>query len=161
MSRTARRIAILVGVLLLAGALFAWRSLRGPELPGYVVRQQPLVQTVVATGRVISTSRVQVGSEITATVAERRFKEGDRVKPGDLLVVLRADDLAARTGEARAALQELLATTRPQAQAALRQAEAQLVQATRERARRATLLASALIAREALEQAEEAELARG
>jgi HlyD family secretion protein len=79
------------------------------------------------------------------------------VKPGDLLVVLRADDLAARTAEARAALQELLSTTRPETQAALRQAEAQLAQATRERERRATLLASALIAREALEQAAEAE----
>jgi HlyD family secretion protein len=157
MSRTTRRIAILVGVLLLVGALFAWRSLRGPELPGYVLRQQPLVQTVVATGRVISTSRVQVGSEITATVAERRYKEGDRVKPGDVLVVLRADDLAARVREASAALQELLASTRPEVQAAQRQAEAQLAQATRERERRAALLASALIAREALEQAQEAE----
>lgn len=157
MSRTARRIAILVGVLLLVGALLAWRQLLGPGLPGYVLRQQPLVQTVVATGRVISTSRVQVGSEITATVAERRYQEGDRVKPGDLLVVLRAGDLAARVREAQAALQELLTATRPETQAALRQAEAQLAQATRERERRATLLASSLIAREALEQAEEAE----
>jgi HlyD family secretion protein len=148
---------IVVPVLVVLAAFIAWRTLRGPELPGYVLAKGPLLQTVVATGRVISTSRVQVGSEITATVVERRRKEGDRVKPGDVLVVLRADDLAARVREAGAALQELLATTRPEAQAALRQAEAQLAQATREHARRATLLAQALIARETLEQAEEAE----
>lgn len=153
----AKRWLILVPVLVVLAAFVAWRALRGPQLPGYVLAKAPLVQTVVATGRVISTSRVQVGSEITATVLERRRKEGDRVQPGDVLVVLRADDLAARVREAEAALQELLATTRPEAQAALRQAEAQLAQATRERERRATLLAQALIARETLEQAEEAE----
>ncbi len=153
----AKRTGILTVVLVGLALLFAWRHLRGPELPGYVLERRPLVQTVVATGRVISTSRVQVGSEITATVLERRKKEGDRVKPGDVLVVLRADDLAARVREARAALQELLDTTRPEAQAALRQAEAQLAQASRERERRAALLARALIPRETLEQAEVAE----
>jgi HlyD family secretion protein len=148
---------IVVPVLLVMAAFMAWRTLRGPELPGYLPEKQPLVQTVVATGRVISTSRVQVGSEITATVVERRRKEGDRVKPGDVLVVLRADDLGARVREAEAALQELLASTRPEAQAALRQAEAQLAQAMRERQRRATLLERALVARETVEQAEETE----
>jgi HlyD family secretion protein len=59
--------------------------------------------------------------------------------------------------EAEAALQQLRQSTRPQAEAALRQAQAQAEQATRERQRRADLFKQQLVAREALEQAEEAE----
>ncbi len=146
----------LVPILLIAALLLIPR-LRGPELPGYRIQSGPLVQTVVGTGRVISTSRVQVGSEITGTVLERRVKEGNAVKAGDVLVVLSAADLVARVREAEAALEQLQVSTRPQAEAALRQAEAQAMQAARERQRRADLFARQLIAREALEQAEQAE----
>lgn len=149
---------LLVAVLVAVAALSGWRLLRGPQLPGYVIDPAPLVQTVVATGRVISVSRVQVGAEITATVAERRVQEGDRVKPGDVLVVLRADDLVASVREARAALDALVHSSRPQAEAALRQAEAQLEQASRERARREDVFARGLIARELVEQAVQAEV---
>jgi HlyD family secretion protein len=138
-------------------ALFFGLRLRGPELPAYRIEARPLVQTVVATGRVIGTSRAQVGSEITGTVLERRVQEGDVVRPGQVLAVLRADELAARVREAEAALQQLRQSTRPQAEAALRQAQAQAEQATRERQRRADLFQRQLVAREALEQAEEAE----
>jgi HlyD family secretion protein len=148
---------LLVLLPVLAALWFTLARLRGPELPGYRVEARPLVQMVVATGRVISTSRAQVGSEITGTVRERRVREGDVVKPGDVLAVLRADDLQAKMREAEAALRQLQAATRPQADAASRQAEAQLAQAARERVRRADLFARQLVAREVLEQAEEAE----
>ncbi|MCC6633082.1 MAG: efflux RND transporter periplasmic adaptor subunit [Gammaproteobacteria bacterium] len=144
-------------VLLVLVALLLASRLRGPQLPGYRLEAGPLVQVVVATGRVISTSRVQVGSEVTGTVIERRVKEGDVVKPGDVLLGLRADDLEARVRQAEAALRELQASTRPQSSASLRQAEAQLAQASRERQRRADLFARQLVSREILEQAEEAE----
>src|SRR5690606_2532993 len=134
-------------------ALFLVQRARGPELPGYVVERRPLVQVVVATGRVISTARVQEGSEVTGALLERRVQEGDRVQPGDVLAVLRADDLAANLREAETALQQLQRPTRPQAEAALRQAEAELAQAQRERQRRADLFTRQLIARETLEQA--------
>jgi HlyD family secretion protein len=152
------RPAVLVPVLAVAlVAAYTGLKSRGPELPAYRIDTRPLVQTVVATGRVISTSRVQVGSEVTGTVLERRVREGDRVRPGDVLVVLRSEDLGARVREAEAALRQLQQATRPQAEAALRQAEAQAAQAARERQRRADLFARGVLAREALEQAEEAE----
>jgi HlyD family secretion protein len=153
--RIAPTIAIVVVVLV--AALLLLRRCQGPELPGYELTARPLVQNVVATGRVITTSRAQVGSEITGTVRERRVAEGDRVSPGDVLIVLRADDLTAKVREAEAALRQLESSSRPQAQAALRQAEAKLAQASRERQRRTELFARQLVAREALEQAEEAE----
>src|SRR5690606_8341568 len=94
-------IAVLVAVLALFGK---WRA---PAVPAYRVEARPLVQNVVAAGRVIGVSRAQVGSQITGVVVERRVEEGDRVAPGDVLVVLRADDLAARVREAEAALTQL------------------------------------------------------
>jgi HlyD family secretion protein len=152
------RPVVLVPLFAIASVvLFLVMRLRGPELPAYRITAQPLVQTVVATGRVISTSRAQVGSEIIGTVLERRVQEGDRVKAGDVLAVLRSDDLAARVREAEAALRQLQQSARPQAEAAVRQAEAQAAQATRERERRADLFARGLVAREPLEQAQEAE----
>ena len=146
----------LASALVAAWFLFHWWQ--GPRLPAYHLEPRPLVQNVVATGRVISTSRAQVGSEITAVVLERLVMEGDPVAPGDLLIVLRADDLAAKVRESEAALNELREARRPQAQAALRQAEAQLQQAVREVERRRSLLASKLISGELVEQAEQAEI---
>lgn len=149
---------ILIAIpLLVAGAWYLIAAMRGPVLPAYRIEAGPLVQTVVATGRVIGTSRSQVGSEITGTVVERRVKEGDAVRAGDVLAVLRSDELVARLREAEAALLQLQRETRPRTAAALRQAEAQLAQAERERRRRADLLQRQLIAREAAEQAGEAE----
>ena len=85
-------------------------------------------------------------------MVERRVKEGDRVKAGDVLIVLRADDLIAKEKEAQAALDQLRLARRPQAVAALAQAESHFAQAKRETQRRMELLEKQSIAREAVEQ---------
>lgn len=126
-------------------------------MDAYEVSAAPLLQTVVATGRVTAVSRAQVGSAVTGTVLERRVQEGDRVRPGDVLAVLRADDLEAAVREAEAALAELQQSTRPRAQAAEREARARFDQASREAARRRDLHARQMITREAMEQAAQAE----
>ncbi|MCA1857150.1 efflux RND transporter periplasmic adaptor subunit [Massilia oculi] len=149
---------LVLALLLLA--LAAWilsARARGPALPAYQVVAQPLVQTVVATGRVAAVSRAEVGSAVTGVLVERRVREGDRVRPGDVLAVLRADELDAAVREAEAALAELRQSTRPQAQASLREAEARLAQAGREAARRRELFRQQMITREAMEQAVQAE----
>ncbi|GAB2498967.1 efflux RND transporter periplasmic adaptor subunit [Arenimonas alkanexedens] len=151
---------LVIVALVLVAAMLGWvgiQKLRGPVLDGYQVTAQPLVQTVVATGRVVAVSRAQIGSPITGVLLERRVKEGDAVQPGDVLAVVRADDLEAAAREAESALAQLQESTRPQAQAALREAEARLAQATREAARRRDLFARQLIAREAMEQAVQVE----
>lgn len=154
-----KRPAIVLSLVLVVAATgwVALQKLRGPVIEGYQVASRPLVQTVVATGRVVSLSRAQVGSPLTGVVVERRVQEGDVVQPGDVLAVLRADDLEAAVHEAESALAQLQQSTRPQALAALREAEARLVQASREAARRRELVERQLIAREAMEQAIEAE----
>jgi HlyD family secretion protein len=152
---------LLAAVAAVAVLLLVWivGHVRGPVLPGYEVVQAPLVQTVVATGRVTTLSRVQVGTEISGLVLERRVMEGDRVAPGDVLVVLRASDLEARRDEARAALAALTEEERPDAQARRRQAQAELAQAERDLARRRELGERQLVSRESVEQAAQAVVA--
>jgi HlyD family secretion protein len=145
-------------VLLLAVGSLAWRQWQGPAVPVYRLEERPLVRAVVATGRVATPTRAQVGSEITAIVIERRVQEGDVVAQGDLLAVLRADDFVARVREAEASLEQLERAARPQAEAALREAEAQLAQAARESQRRRDLYDRQLIASELVEQATQAEI---
>lgn len=150
---------VAVATLLVLLAFVGFRYWQGPRLAAYEVIARPLVQTVVATGRVVSVSRAQVGSQINGVVTERRVREGDRVNAGDVLAVLRADDQQAAVREAEAALAQLQQGSRLQAQAGLRDAQARVAQASRETQRRRALLQRQLIARETLEQAEQVETA--
>lgn len=118
--RSIRRLVILAIALLAIGGWLIWRQLQGPELPAYRLEARPLVQRVVASGEVDSQSLAQVGSEITGVVAARHVREGDAVNAGDLLLELRDDEQRARLREAEAALQQLIDSTRPQAQATAR-----------------------------------------
>lgn len=155
-----KRKLIPVTIAGLAIGALAWalvQNMRGPALAGYEVAVRPLVQTVVATGRVAALSRAQVGSAVTGVVIERRVREGDLVQPGDVLAVLRADDLDASVREAQASLAQLQQSTRPQAQASLREAQARLEQASREARRRRDLFQQQMITRETMEQAVQAE----
>lgn len=153
----AKRWLLIAIPLLLIIAWFAWRYWQGPELAGYQLEERPLVQRVVASGEVASQSLAQVGSEITGVVKARHVREGDSVKAGDLLLELRDEELQARLSEAQVALQQLSATQRPQAQAALREAQSNLAQAIRERERRDQLYARQMIAIEQREQARQIE----
>ena len=156
-SRTQVTTLMLVAVIVLLGGGLVLRKLQGPELAAYRIERQSLVQTVVATGRVTSASRAQVGAQIAGVVAERRVREGDHVQAGDVLVLLRPDELVARVGEAEAALAELRESSKPQADAGLRRAQTQWDQASREATRRRDLFRRQLIARETMEQAIERE----
>ena len=148
---------ILSSMAILGLGLVLLRWWQGPQVQGYHIASMPLVQTVVATGRVVTVARAQIGSEITGVVLERRVQEGDAVQPGDILLVLRADELTAQVREAEAALAQLTTTTRPQAEVALQRAVADLQQARRETQRRRDLAQRGLLATEDLEQAEQQE----
>ena len=149
-------VVIIILIMLAVGfALFRWWQ--GPLLPSYTVQSMPLVQTVVATGQVVTVSRTQVGSEVTGVVLERLVQEGDRVAQGDLLLVLRSDDVAAQVRQAETALTELATSTRPQAEVALANAQVQLTQARGNVERRRQLAAISAISTEEMAQAEQAE----
>ncbi|MDT0199653.1 MULTISPECIES: efflux RND transporter periplasmic adaptor subunit [unclassified Acinetobacter] len=154
--RAARYKILLIIVLLLAVGFALFRWWQGPVVPSYTLSTMPLVQNVVATGRVATVSRAQVGSEISGVVLQRLVQEGDQVKPGDLLVVLKSDELLAQVRQAELALTELASSRRPQAAAELASAKAQLEQASREATRRRNAEVG-ILSREEVEQAVEAE----
>ncbi|WP_441375147.1 efflux RND transporter periplasmic adaptor subunit [Acinetobacter lwoffii] len=154
--RAARYKILLIIVLLLAVGFALFRWWQGPVVPSYTLSAMPLVQNVVATGRVATVSRAQVGSEISGVVLQRLVQEGDQVKPGDLLVVLKSDELLAQVRQAELALTELASSRGPQAAAELASAKAQLEQASREATRRRNAEAG-ILSREQVEQAVEAE----
>lgn len=66
--RAARYKILLIIVLLLAVGFALFRWWQGPVVPSYTLSAMPLVQNVVATGRVATVSRAQVGSEISGVV---------------------------------------------------------------------------------------------
>lgn len=155
-SRTLFRLLLALLVILLL--LWLWRPWQAPLVDGYQLEERPLVQRVVASGEVSSQSLARIGSELTGVVKARHVREGDRVAAGDLLIELQDDEQQARLREAEAALRQLIDSSRPQAEAQLRDAESQVAQASRERERRETLFERGLLSAEAREQARRAEL---
>lgn len=144
-------------LLIIVAGFFAFRWWQGPLLPSYRIFSMPLVQTVVATGRVVAVSNTDIGSEISGVVLERRVAEGEQVAAGDLLLVLSSDDVADQVRQAEAELAELISSTRPQAVVDLTNAEVALAQADRNVERRRELAAISAISDEEMEQAIQAQ----
>lgn len=155
--------------LVLAGAaaavlvvgVLAWRLAVGPALPAYEVERMDLLQTVVATGRVESPRRVDIGSPLTGTVVAVLADEGDAVRAGQRLVALDDTEAAAAVAQARAAVAQaeakvaqLATTALPVASEAARQAEANLDNAERALARQKELFARGFIGQAALDDAQ-------
>ena len=151
-------VMIILLVLLVSFAIYRWWQ--GPLLPSYEVVSSPLIQTVVASGRVEKVSRTQIGSEITGVVLERFVQEGDRVSRGDVLLVLKSDEISAQVRQAEVELKELATTRRPQAEFDLANAKVQLEQAQREAVRRRNTELGILSAEEREKSIEAEKLAR-
>lgn len=83
-------------------ALLGVRHARGVAVDVMPVQPQALVQTVIATGRVMSPARVNIGSVITGRVARVLVEEGDRVEAGQALIELESEELAAALRQAEA-----------------------------------------------------------
>lgn len=125
---------VLVGLLVGTGLLVIVGSRAlGPRVTVAQVQQREIVQTVIVSGRVLPPARVNIGSLVPGVVTQVAVKEGDHVKPGDLLVQL--DDAEARAGlllakaglkQARARLSQLKHITAPVAREAHKQADANL-----------------------------------
>ena len=127
----------LLGVSIAAAVIVALAiailRILGPKVTVVAVVQREVVQKVVVSGRVLPTSRINIGSVLAAVVAEVGVKEGDHVKAGDLLVQLndaevRATGVLAEAGlqQARARMSQLEHVTRPMARDAHHQADANL-----------------------------------
>ena len=78
MPRLTVKMQIILLVLTVLASLFFWQKWQGPEVSAMVIKQQPLVQSVVASGEVRSQSLARIGSEITGIIKARHVREGDK-----------------------------------------------------------------------------------
>jgi HlyD family secretion protein len=138
-----RRATVVAAGIALATAVAALLLVaRGPAVTAYRAARGDVLQTVVASGRVVNPLRVEIGSPITAPVARIPVREGQAVQAGDVLIELEADELRAQVDQARASLalaetrlHQLRQTTLPTAEQSLRQAQANFADAQRQHER--------------------------
>jgi HlyD family secretion protein len=95
-----------VAALVVAAALVpaGVRAARGPEVPVVRVAKRPIVQKVVANGRVLPLAQVSLGVLLAGVVADVRAEEGQHVRAGDVLLRLEDDELDAAAAQAKAGL---------------------------------------------------------
>ena len=158
--RPSRAVVILVVVLLVVIAAVIVRQRMGTPVDIATVIREDLRQSVVSTGRVIATARIELGAQVAGTVAEVAVEEGDRVATGALLVRLADDEPRAALAQAEAALDEAQARLRqlavtglPVAEQARQQAASALALARREHARVTALSAQGFFSEARLDEA--------
>jgi HlyD family secretion protein len=122
-----------------------------------------LVRSVVASGHVETPFRVEIGAQITGTVAEVLAEEGQRVTRGQTLVAIEARELEAAlvqadgaVAQAEARLRQLTELTLPSARETLAQAQAALRNAQAAHERVAELARNGHAARATLDEARRA-----
>lgn len=147
-------------LVLAAGGWAARPILLGPEVKVATVARRELVQTVVASGRVETPLRVDIGSQVTGAVAAIPVAEGQEVRAGQTLIELDHAEAAAAVEQARATvaqaearLQQLRQLSLPVARQALRQAETNLANARRQYQRNEDLFARGFVGQAALDEA--------
>jgi HlyD family secretion protein len=129
----------------------------------YAASSSELVQSVVASGRVISPQRVTIALQGTGRVLRVAVAQGQTVIAGQLLIELDNSDsraalaqASAAVGQAQAKLQQLGELGQPQSLQALAQAQAVALQARRTLDRNRDLLAKGFVSQATQDDAQRA-----
>jgi HlyD family secretion protein len=156
-------VKLLWGLLLvvLCAALLRWWM--GPQVQTEAVQRRDVLQTVVASGRVETPHRVNIGAQITGTVARVPVSEGQTVKAGDVLVELVSTELQSARRQAQQAvvqaqnrLRQMNELQGPVVQQTLRQAQASLDTAQANWQRNQALFGQGFIGQAALDESRKA-----
>ena len=155
-----RRIVAGCAALAVAGYLLFAMAV-GPRVEVVKVARREVVQSVVASGRVATPYRVDIGSQIVGTVAQVPVAEGQTVTAGQTLVALEASEARAgvkqaqvAAAQAEARLRQLRELQLPVASQALRQAEANLTDARAQFDRNKKLYADGFISSAGLDESQ-------
>jgi len=160
-----KRPAWVVFILAAAGAaaFFSRDAILGKPVEAHEAIRGDLVQTVVASGRIITPRRVSIGAVITERVARIPVQEGQKVRKGDILIELDDKDERAALEQARAAVAQAEAKMRqmqevglPAAQQSLVQAQANAVQARQQLERMKSLRERNYVAQSQVDDAQRA-----
>lgn len=159
----------LLSLLILAAlGYFAVPLLSGPKIRVFQVQGAELIQTVVASGRVETPARVDIGTQLLGRVLNVPVKEGQSVQAGALLIELDAADDSAALAQATAAvhqaelkLRQLQDLTRPVLEQSQRQAQVNLFNLQKQFERSRALLAQGFLGQAQLDEVQRnLELAR-
>ena len=150
--------------VIIAFALYLLRNiLLGTPVKVYAATSGELVQSVVASGRVVSPQRVSVALQGSGRVLRVAVAEGQAVQAGQLLIELDNTDSQAglaqskaSVAQAQARLRQLAEVSRPQALQALAQAQAAALQARKTLDRNRSLVAQGFISQAAADDAQRA-----
>jgi HlyD family secretion protein len=152
-----RRSALLLIAIAALGFIFRDLILGAPVAVSEVKRGE-IVQTVVASGRVMTPLRVSVSAVITERVVRIPVDEGQAVHAGDALIVLDDRDERAALAQAQATVEQAEAKLRqmrevglPSAQQSLLQAEANVRLARQQYDRNQELTGKGFISQSALD----------
>jgi HlyD family secretion protein len=156
------------GVLAVAAIVLAVlagpRIILGPKVNVETVVQRNFVQSVVASGRVETPHRVDIGVQITGTVSRVPVVEGQSVSAGKPLIELESAELRAALSQAefnvqqaQARLRQLRELQAPVAEQTLIQARANHDAAAQALVRNRELFAKGFIGQAALDEAQRAE----
>ena len=162
--RTWLKIGI-AAVLLVALALYLLRNVvLGTPTDVYAATQGELVQTVVASGRVISPQRITVALQGTGRVLRVAVAQGQMVQQGQLLIELDNSDnraslaqASASVAQARAKLRQVSELGQPLAVQALAQARATALQTRKALERSRALVAQGFVSQAAADDAQRAD----
>lgn len=148
--RGVRGVAWLALAAAVCGLLWRWWS--GPLVPAEVAQRRDVVQSVVATGRVVAPHRLDISAMVTAIVDQVPVSEGQGVKAGEVLIRLQSSELQALAAQAQAAANQaqvhMLQVSSVQAPVAawtLAQAELQWQTAQAQQRRQTELLAQGFV----------------
>lgn len=164
---TAPRTWLKIGVAALLVALLALYLLRnlllGMPTSVFLATGGELVQSVVASGRVISPQRITVALQGSGRVSRVAVAEGQAVERGQLLIELDNSDSRASLAEAsagvlqaQAKLRQLGELSQPQAMQALAQAQVTALQARKVLERNRDLVAQGFVSQAAVDDAQRA-----
>jgi len=122
-----------LAALVLIVAFLIWRSNRPTPVTTVQPKLVPITETVASSGRVTGTTETFVGAQAQGVVDRLYVKEGDRIKAGQTLAVLKNDVAAAQVTQAEQAVNtaraQLSQTSRGPLPSELEAAKAQASQA--------------------------------
>ena len=152
----------LLTLLAVAGVVFAARNLiLGTPVETYEAVRSDLIQTVVASGRIMTPQRVSVGAVITGRVARIPVQEGQNVRRDEVLIELDDRDeraavvqAQANVAQAQAKLRQLREVGLPAAEQTLLQAQANVTQARQQYERNKDLKTKGFVSQSALDDAQ-------
>jgi HlyD family secretion protein len=153
--------SLLIALVLAVAGYFLRNVILGTPVGTYEAVRSDLVQTVVASGRIMTPQRVSVGAEITGRVARIPVQEGQNVSRGDVLIELNDKDERAAVAQAQATVAQAEAKVRqlrevglPAAEQGLVQAQANATQARQQYDRSKDLKAKGFVSQSALDDAQ-------